>query len=603
MKDIHWKKAWDWVIHTRLYVEAMVKWLVLAGVTGVICGVIGSAFHIGVEEATGLRELHPWLLWLLPAAGLAIAGIYRLLGTEGQGTNDIIDAVHLGRELSISLLPAIFIGTILTHLCGGSAGREGAALQMGGTIGYHTGWMLGLDDRDMRTATLTGMAAFFAALFGTPLAAAVFAMMVVSIGVVYDAAFIPCLTAALTAYGVSRMMGVEPTRFTVEAPGVLDLWLLVRVAVLAALCALVSVLFCTVIHVVEHQMHRRLPNVWLRAAVGGVVVVGLTHLCGGSAGREGAALQMGGTIGHHVGALFRLDDRDMRTATMAGMAAFFAALFGTPLTATVFAMVVISIGVMYHAAFIPCLTASLVAYGVSLLMGVEPTHFTVDMPALETVMLLRVAVLGALCALVSILFCNTVHFAEHQMARRIPNAWVRVAAGGVGVIALTYLCGTTDYNGAGMDVITAAVEQGSAHPAAFLLKILFTAVTLSAGFKGGEVVPSFFVGATFGCVAGPLLGIPASFGGALGLVAVFCGAVNCPVASIFLSVELFGDGGLLYFALICGISYMLSGYNGLYSSQTILYSKLKAQYINVHTNAHHAGNPHAEPPVRGSLKE
>ena len=86
-------------------------------------------------------------------------------------------------------------------------------------------------------------------------------------------------------------------------------------------------------------------------------------------------------------------------------------------------------------------------------------------------------------------------------------------------------------------------------------------------------------------------------------VAVFCGAVNCPVASIFLSVELFGDGGLLYFALICGISYMLSGYNGLYSSQTILYSKLKAQYINVHTNAHHAGNPHAEPPVRGSLKE
>ena len=189
------------------------------------------------------------------------------------------------------------------------------------------------------------------------------------------------------------------------------------------------------------------------------------------------------------------------------------------------------------------------------------------------------------------------------MAKRIPNPWVRVVVGGFAVIALTYLCGTTDYNGAGMDVVTRAVEEGTAHPAAFLLKLLFTAITLSAGFKGGEVVPSFFVGATFGCVVGPLLGIPAGFAAALGLVAVFCGAVNCPVASIFLSVELFGDGGMLYFALACGISYMLSGYNGLYSSQTILYSKLKAQYINVHTNAHHAGAPHAEPPVHGSLKE
>lgn len=435
----------DWLrmewSHIGLYVQALVKWLAVAAVTGAVCGVIGSAFHIGVEKATELRAAHGWLLWCLPLAGLCIVGFYKLTRTEGQGTNDIIDAVHLGKGLSIWLLPAIFLGTVLTHLCGGSAGREGAALQMGGTIG------------------------------------------------------------------------------------------------------------------------------------------------------------------NHVGGLFHLDDRDMRTATMAGMAAFFAALFGTPLTATVFAMVVISIGVMYHAAFIPCLTASLTAYGVSLLMGVEPTRFTVVMPELEAVMLLRVAVLGALCALVSILFCNTIHFAEHRMARYLPNAWVRVIAGGAAVIALTYLCGTTDYNGAGMDVITAAVEQGTASPAAFLLKILFTAVTLSAGFKGGEVVPSFFVGATFGCVAGPLLGIPATCGAALGLVAVFCGAVNCPVASIFLSVELFGDGGLLYFALICGISYMLSGYNGLYSSQTILYSKLKAQYINVHTNAHHAGNPHAEPPVHGSLKE
>ena len=137
-----------------LYAAALGKWLILAAVTGEVCGLIGSAFHIGVGMATQLREQHPWLLFCLPVSGLAIAAIYRLLHTEGQGTNDIIDAVHLGKRLSILLLPSIFLGTILTHLCGGSAGREGAALQMGGTIGYWSSKLFHLDDRDTRTATL-----------------------------------------------------------------------------------------------------------------------------------------------------------------------------------------------------------------------------------------------------------------------------------------------------------------------------------------------------------------------------------------------------------------------------------------------------------------
>ena len=179
-----------------------------------------------------------------------------------------------------------------------------------------------------------------------------------------------------------------------------------------------------------------------------------------------------------------------------------------------------------------------------------------------------------------------------MLKHRIPNPWLRVVLGGMAVIVLTLLCGTSDYNGAGMNIITAAVEQGTVRPEAFLLKMIFTAVTLAAGFKGGEVVPSFFVGATFGCAVGPLLGLPAGFSAAVGLAAVFCGVTNCPLASIFLSVELFGDGGLLYFAAACAISYVLSGYDGLYSSQTILYSKLKAQYINVRTTHHHAGQQH-----------
>ena len=380
-----------------LYVRSIGKWLVLAVAVGLVCGVIGTAFHVGVHEATLLRGEHPWLLWCLPLAGLVIVGFYKLTKTEGQGTNAVIDEVHLGKGLPILLLPAIFLGTVLTHLCGGSAGREGAALQMGGTIGFHTG------------------------------------------------------------------------------------------------------------------------------------------------------------------RLFRLDDKDLRIATLAGMAAFFSALFGTPLT------------------------AALTAYGVSLLLGVEPTRFTVEMPALAAGTMLRVGVLAVLCALVSVLFCGVMHTAEHLMDRYFPNAWMRVAAGGFAVIALTYLCGTTDYNGAGMEVVTAAVEQGTAHPAAFLLKLLFTAVTLAAGFKGGEVVPSFFVGAAFGCVAAQALGLPGGFGAAIGLIAVFCGAVNCPIASVLLSIELFGgSGGVLYFAFACAISYVLSGYCGLYSSQTILYSKLRAEFINVH---------------------
>ena len=430
-----------WWEHIESYIVAVAKWVSVAITTGIFCGIIGSVFHHGVHIATELRAEHPWLLWCLPIVGLVIVGFYKLTKTEGQGTNDIIEAVHHGKGLSILLLPAIFVGTILTHLCGGSAGREGAALQMGGTIGYHTGRLCNLDDRDMRTATLTGMAAFFSALFGTPLAA------------------------------------------------------------------------------------------------------------------------------------------------------------------TVFAIVVISVGIMYHAAFIPCFTASLVAYAVSIVMGVEPTRFSVEIPVPEVSIVLRVGVLATLCAFVSVIFCKVIHVVENQMKKRIPDAWTRVIVGGFAVAILTTICGTTDYNGAGMEVITAAVEGGTAHPLAFLLKILFTAVTLAAGFKGGEVVPSFFVGATFGCVMGPLLGIPAGFAAALGLVAVFCGATNCPIASIFLAIELFGEGGLLYFALTCGISYMLSGYTGLYSSQTILYSKLKAQYINVRANDHREGKPHAQPMDKGSLKE
>lgn len=401
------------------FVRAFVLWVLLAGVIGLVGGLVGSAFYMSVYDATVIREGHAWLIWLLPAGGLAIAGLYRLTKMESTNTNAIIDAIHLGDRVPVVLVPVIFLGTTITHLLGGSAGREGAALQIGGGIGSA------------------------------------------------------------------------------------------------------------------------------------------------------------------VGRVFRLDDKDLRLATLCGMSAVFSALFGTPLTATLFALEVISVGVLYYSGLLPCLVSSIVAFGVTQFFGIPPTRFTVTGVTLSAAGMAGVAVLGVLCALMSILFCSVMHGTEKLAAAKMPNPYLRAAAGGALIIALTYISGTHDYNGAGVAVITRAVEDGQADSFAFLWKLLFTAVTLGFGFKGGEVVPTFFIGAVLGCVAGPLVGLPAGFSAAVGLVAMFCGAVNCPVTAIALAVELFNSYDLIYFALACGISYMLSGYFGLYSSQKILYSKLRAEYINI----------------------
>lgn len=308
----------------------------------------------------------------------------------------------------------------------------------------------------------------------------------------------------------------------------------------------------------------------------------LTHLVGGSAGREGAALQLGGSIGAKAGEILHLDEKDMSLVIMCGMSAVFAALFGTPLTATFFAMEVISVGVIYYVGLVPCIASSLVAYKISLLLGLPPTGFKIaEIPRLSHVSVVQVAVLSALCAVVSILFCVTMKKSHVLFALHIKNSYIRVIVGGCIIILLTLILGTRDYNGAGTDVIVKAVEEGQANYFAFLLKIIFTAVSIGTGFKGGEIVPTFFIGATFGCICAPLVGADPSFGAAVGLVSMFCGVVNCPVASIFLSLELFGGQSIALFVIACGVSYMLSGYYGLYSSQKIMYSKLKPEYINI----------------------
>ena len=263
----------------RAVAAILARWLLLAVPTGLVCGAVGTAFHQAVEHVTEWRAEHIWLLWLLPVAGLAIVALYKVTGCEGMGTNTVIRAVHSGESVSPLLVPAIFFGTVLTHLCGGSAGREGAALQMGGSIGYNIAKLFRFSDHDRRTATACGMAAFFSALFGTPLSATLFGIMVEDVGLAFSVAFVPGFAAALIAYGVSLACGISPTHFELTAPALsIDSTLLV--AVLGVACALVARAFCWLLHTMEHEMPRRLPNPWVRAVVGGVAVVALSYLMG-----------------------------------------------------------------------------------------------------------------------------------------------------------------------------------------------------------------------------------------------------------------------------------------------------------------------------------
>lgn len=398
-------------------IVGFVKWFVIAIVIGIIVGFAGIAFHHALTLATSLRTENRAIIFALPAAGLAIVFLYRILGlSQDPGTNNIIKGARSEAKVSIKLAPLIFMATFLTHLTGGSAGREGAALQIGGSLASPFAKLLRMDKKDTATMIMCGMAAGFSALFGTPVAAAVFAVEVTIVAAAQYSALVPCMVSGITASFIARSFEVKPESF---------------------------------------------------------IVSGIPSFNGNSA----------------------------------------------------------------------------------------PD-------------LIRVAVLGIGCAAVSILFCFAIKRIRELYKKYIKNDYIRVVVGGFIVVVLSVLLGTTDYNGAGMDVIERAFS-GNASPVAFALKILFTALTLGAGFKGGEIVPSFFTGATFGCVFGAILGLNPSFGAAVGLLAVFCGVTNCPFATIILSIELFGAGGLAYYALAIAISYMLSGYSGLYSAQKFYQSKLK----------------------------
>lgn len=306
----------------------------------------------------------------------------------------------------------------------------------------------------------------------------------------------------------------------------------------------------------------------------------ITHLFGGSAGREGAALQLGGSIGQQLGKVFRFDEKDQRIVVMCGMSAAFAAIFGTPIAAAIFSMEVVSVGVMYYAALVPCVFSALVASKFAVHMGIGPDVFQlVDIPAFQLVPSLKVIGLALCCAALSVLFCMALHSLGDVYRKHLKNPYIRILFSSAVIILLTILLKTDDYMGAGVPVIERAIG-GEVEPLAFALKILFTALTLEAGFKGGEIVPSFFVGATFGCLFGQFLGVSPSLCAAVGMMSVFCGVTNCPITSALISFELFGYEAVPYFLIGISVSYLMSGYYGLYHDQTIVYSKYKTEYIN-----------------------
>ena len=298
-----------------------------------------------------------------------------------------------------------------------------------------------------------------------------------------------------------------------------------------------------------------------------------THLFGGSAGREGAALQLGGSAASMLAKLFRLGGEDRKVMVMAGMSAVFAGLFGTPLTATLFCMEFESVGTLFTPALLPCFLAAFIASRVSGVMGVHAEVYILDtVHAMTLTNFWQYLILAVLVSLLGIAMCTLFHKAEHLAAHHLKNPFLRIAVGGAVITVLTLLVGDHRFNGAGMDMALKAVG-GEADWYAFLLKMLFTAVTLAAGFKGGEIVPTFCIGATFGCVLGGFLGLDAGMAAALGLVGLFCCATNSPLASIVLSIEMFGGANLYLFAFTCVICFVLSGRSGLYASQILNFSK------------------------------
>ncbi len=395
---------------SRNRIKQISRWLLLiacAVAVGVICGAVGGAFAKSISLVTALRADHPWLIYILPVGGLVSVGLYKLTKTEGLGTDRALECARGDAHTPILLMPVIFVSSVITHLFGGSAGKEGAALQLG----------------------------------------------------------------------------------------------------------------------------------------------------------SGAA--------ELISRVIKADNKVSSTLTVCGMAALFSAVFGTPVGATVFALEVSVIGSMNALAVFPAFVASITASQISSLIGVTPEKFHIDIfPELSLLSLAETLAVAVVVSFAAYIFCHLLHNGEELSEKLVKNSYLRILIGGCIVIILTLIFGT-DYNGGGMFVVERIFEEGTVRPEAFLLKIIFTLVTVCAGYKGGEIVPSFFIGATLGAALSSIVGLPMSFGAAVGMTVFFGGVTNCPIASAVLAVELFGSEGFVLLAAAAFASRVFSGKVSLYNKQVL----------------------------------
>ena len=401
----------------------MLRWTILSLITGAVGGLLGGAFSWCIRTVTGLRSGRPWVVCLLPLAGLIIVFLYKITGEEkNRGTNMVLSAISETDDVTKPTGPLIFVSTVLSHLGGASVGREGAALQLGGWLGARLSELVRLDEKDNRAAIMCGMAAVFGALFGTPVAAAVFCIEVISVGSFYYAALVPCIFAAFTGSYISHLLGAHAEAWTILS--------------------------------------------------------------------------------------------------------------------------------------VPEISPGLVGWSV---------------------------LLGILCAALATALVVVLHKVEHLAKDLLKNPYLRVLVSGVLFAGLTLLIRTQDYTGSGTVLIDAAMAE-SVRPWDFVLKLAFTAIAIAGGFRGGEIVPTLAIGATFGALFGQLTGFPVSLSAACGMIALFAGATNCPIASMLIAMEMFHGAGLPYFAITVSLSFVLSGYYSLYGSQRFTYSKTKAEAIDRKSN-------------------
>ena len=310
-----------------------------------------------------------------------------------------------------------------------------------------------------------------------------------------------------------------------------------------------------------------------------LVLIGtlLTHLGGGSAGREGTAVQMGGAIADQFTSLFKLNDTERKTILIIGISAGFAAVFGTPIAAAIFALEIMLFKNIRVADIAPSFATSYIAHYTCLAWGIQHTSFTIStIPSINAITIVSTFLAGLIFGLAALLFTK-VNFAWASLFKKIKYEPLRPFIGGIVLLVVIYLLGTTKYIGLGIP----SIQDAFIHPAGnidFLIKLLLTTFTLSAGFKGGEVTPLFFIGATLGNILIWFIPLPMALLAGMGFVAVFAGATHCALASILLGIELFGLDAGLYIGIASITAYFTSGANGIYSAQ--LKEGAKYQFYN-----------------------